>query len=59
MNDLSYEAIAGFTRTWGLIYFFVVFAAVVVYAYLPRNKHKFDEAARVVFRDEENDYDEA
>jgi Cbb3-type cytochrome oxidase, subunit 3 len=43
----TYENFAGFAQTWGLVYFFVIFAAVVVYAMWPRNKKTFEDAARI------------
>jgi cytochrome c oxidase cbb3-type subunit 4 len=46
MNE-TYRQVAEFAQTWGLIYFVAVFLAVVVYAFWPSNKKKFDEASRI------------
>jgi cytochrome c oxidase cbb3-type subunit 4 len=43
----TYKNLAEFAQTWGLVYFVAVFLAVVVYAFWPSNKKKFDEAARM------------
>jgi cytochrome c oxidase cbb3-type subunit 4 len=50
---MTYESLAGFAQTWGLLYFVMIFIGVVIYAYAPKNKSKFEEAARIVLRDEE------
>ena len=44
---MSYEDVAAFSGTFGLIFFMVMFAAVLVYALWPGNKRKFDDAARI------------
>jgi cytochrome c oxidase cbb3-type subunit 4 len=43
---MTYEEVAALAGTVGLIFFIVMFAAVLVYALWPGNKSKFDEAAR-------------
>jgi cytochrome c oxidase cbb3-type subunit 4 len=43
---MQYEKVAEFASTYGLIYFMILFAGVLVYAFWPKNKEKFDEAAR-------------
>ena len=50
---MTYEAMASFAQTWGLIYFALIFLGVVAYAYAPRNRSRFDDAARQVLRDED------
>lgn len=49
----DYQALAQFAATWGLLYFFALFMGVVIYAYWPRNKSKFDAAAQIPLRDDE------
>jgi cytochrome c oxidase cbb3-type subunit 4 len=46
MNE-TYRQVAEFAQTWGLLYFVAVFLAVVVYAFWPSNKKKFDDASRI------------
>ena len=43
----TYTILAQFAQTGGLVYFVLLFAAVVVYALRPRNRARFDEAARI------------
>lgn len=45
--EFSYEEVAAFAQQSGILYFFLLFVAVVVYALWPRNKAKFDRAARM------------
>jgi cytochrome c oxidase cbb3-type subunit 4 len=49
---MDYETFAGFARTYGLIYLTVLFVAVLAYALWPRNKKKFDDAARIPLRED-------
>jgi cytochrome c oxidase cbb3-type subunit IV len=44
---VSYQALSQFAQTGGLVYFGLMFAAVVVYALWPRNRARFDRAARM------------
>ncbi len=47
-----YETLAGFAQTWGLLFFFAVFIGVLVYALWPKNRAKFDAAARMPLNDD-------
>jgi cytochrome c oxidase cbb3-type subunit IV len=47
-----YETLASFAQTWGLLFFFTVFAGVLVYALWPKNGAKFDAAARMPLNDD-------
>ena len=49
---LAYRELAQFAATWGLLYFFALFIGVVIYAYWPRNKAGFDDAAQIPFRED-------
>ena len=51
MNE-SYEAVASFAQTWGLVYFVVLFAVVLAYALWPKNRSRFDEAAHIPLRED-------
>jgi cytochrome c oxidase cbb3-type subunit 4 len=44
---MDYHDVAHFARSWGLLYLFALFIGVVVYAMWPRNREKFDRAARI------------
>ncbi len=48
----SYEFFAQIAQTWGLVYFFVLFIAVLVYALWPSRQKQFDESARVPLRED-------
>ena len=52
MNQ-TYLALAQFAQTWGLAYFVAVFMLVLVYAFWPSNKKKFDDAARMPLREDD------
>ncbi len=49
---ITYASVAQFAQTWGLVYFFVIFVAVLVYALWPSNKRPFDEASRIPLRED-------
>ncbi|WP_181699856.1 cbb3-type cytochrome c oxidase subunit 3 [Chthonobacter albigriseus] len=49
---MDYQALAAFAQQGGTVYFFLLFCAVIVYACWPRNKAKFDDAARIPFRED-------
>jgi len=44
---MDYETVQAFATSWGMIYFIVLFVGICVYAFWPRNKAKFDRAARM------------
>jgi cytochrome c oxidase cbb3-type subunit IV len=47
----SYEFFAQIAQTWGLVYFFVLFVAVLVYALWP-SPETVDESARMPLRED-------
>ena len=48
----TYQALASFAQTWGLVYFVAIFMIVLVYALWPTRKQQFDEAARMPLRED-------
>jgi cytochrome c oxidase cbb3-type subunit 4 len=48
----TYQFLAGFAQTWGLLYFVAVFLAVLVYAFAPSRKGRFDAAARMPLQED-------
>jgi cytochrome c oxidase cbb3-type subunit IV len=48
----TYQFLAGFAQTWGLVYFVGVFLAVLAYALAPSRKGRFDEAARMPLQED-------
>lgn len=53
MMGLDHETLVVLTRSAGLVYFMLLAAGVVVYTFLPRNKKRFDDAARSIIDDED------
>ena len=47
MNPMTYETVSKLAQQGGTIYFVVLFLAACLYAFWPRNKAKFDHAARL------------
>jgi cytochrome c oxidase cbb3-type subunit 4 len=50
---MDYDTLATFARSWGAVYLMVLFLGVVAYALWPRNKAKFDRAARMPLDEDE------
>ena len=48
----TYEYFARIAQTWGLIYFIVLFIAVLAYALWPSRQKQFDESAKVPLRED-------
>ena len=48
----TYAALAHFAQSWGLVYFFVVFVAVVVFVMWPSRKRQYEDAARMPLRED-------
>jgi cytochrome c oxidase cbb3-type subunit IV len=42
---MTYQILAGFAQTGGLLYFVALFVGIAIYAFWPRNRVRFDEAA--------------
>lgn len=51
---MTYESLAAFAQTAGLVYFIAIFAGVCAYALWPGNRAKFDRAARMPLDPEED-----
>ncbi len=48
----TYTALAHFAQSWGLVYFFVVFCAVVIFVMRPSRKKQYEDAARMPLRED-------
>ena len=44
---MTYQFLAGFAQTGGLLYFVALFLGVGLYAFWPRNRSRFDHAAQM------------
>jgi cytochrome c oxidase cbb3-type subunit 4 len=49
---MDFETIAGFSKTWGLVYLVVLFAGVLIYALRPGAKQTFEDAARIPLKED-------
>lgn len=47
---MDYETVASLTRIVGLLFFVTLFIGVVVYAFWPGNKKRFEEDAQIPLR---------
>lgn len=50
---MSYQDIAHFAQTWGLLYAVLIFIAALAYALWPKNQATFDHASRLPLEDDE------
>ena len=48
----TYEWLAEFAELAGTVYFFLFFVGTLVYAFWPKNRARFDEAARMPLRED-------
>lgn len=44
--DIDHDTLVGFAKSWGLFYFIGFSVCVVIYAFWPSNRKKFDNAKR-------------
>jgi cytochrome c oxidase cbb3-type subunit 4 len=49
---MDYATVAGFAKSWGLLYLMILFAGVLAYALWPRNRAKFEDAARIPLKED-------
>jgi cytochrome c oxidase cbb3-type subunit 4 len=49
----TYEAAAHFAQSWGLLYFFLIFVAVVIFVMRPSVKARYEDAARLPIREDD------
>jgi len=49
---MTYDQVASISQVAALLFFIALFVAVLVYAFWPGNKKRFDEAAKLPFEDE-------
>jgi cytochrome c oxidase cbb3-type subunit 4 len=50
--ELDYQTMRTFADSWGLVYMFVVFVAVVAWTLRPGSKKSSDDAARIPFKED-------
>lgn len=49
---MDFETISYFAQTWGLVYLFVLFVGVLIYALRPGSSKKFQDAAQIPFKED-------
>ena len=51
--DIAHETLVWFAKSYGLLYLLGLSAAIVVYAYWPSNKRRFERAAQSILDEED------
>lgn len=49
---MTYQDVSAFAQTYGLLYLFLLFAGLVIYALWPGNRKRFDAAAKIPLRED-------
>ena len=52
--ELNYQDMRTFADSWGLLYMFVVFIAVVIWTFRPSGKAINEDAAQIPFREDQD-----
>jgi cytochrome c oxidase cbb3-type subunit 4 len=53
MERWAYEDVLAFVQSWGAVYFTLMFAVAFTYAWWPKNRRRFDQAAQIPLKDED------
>jgi cytochrome c oxidase cbb3-type subunit 4 len=53
MERWAYEDVLAFAQSWGAVYFSVMFLIAFAYAWWPWNRTRFEDAARIPLKEEE------
>ena len=51
--SVAHDTLVWFSKSFGLLYLIGLSAIVVIYAYWPSNKRRFDQAADAILHDED------
>lgn len=51
--DVSHDALVAFAKSWGLFYLMAFFLCVVVYAFWPANRKRFERAKHSILEEED------
>lgn len=49
---MDYTTLAEFAQTWGLVYMVAIFIGVLIYAFRPSAKKKFERAAHIPLKED-------
>jgi cytochrome c oxidase cbb3-type subunit IV len=50
--DFDYHSMRSFADSWGLVYMFAIFIAIVVWTLRPGGKKSTDDAAQIPFKED-------
>ena len=50
--ELTYQDVSGFAQSWGLVFLVLVFVGAILYAFLPSNKKKYEQASISLLEEE-------
>lgn len=53
MERWAYDDVLAFAQSWGAVYFTLMFVVAFAYAWWPRNRTRFDQAAQIPLKDED------
>jgi len=53
MERWAYEDVLAFAQSWGAVYFSLMFAVAFIYAWWPKNRPRFEQAAQIPLKDED------
>jgi cytochrome c oxidase cbb3-type subunit 4 len=51
--SLDHDTLVWFSKTFGLFYLVALSVVILIYAYWPSNKQRFDQAAKAILQDED------
>ncbi len=49
---MTYQDVSAFAQTYGLLYLFLLFVGMVIYALWPGNRKRFDAAAKIPLQED-------
>jgi cytochrome c oxidase cbb3-type subunit IV len=53
MERWAYEDVLAFAQSWGAVYFILMFLVAFAYAWWPKNRARFEDAAHIPLKDED------
>jgi cytochrome c oxidase cbb3-type subunit IV len=53
MERWAYEDVLAFAQSWAAVYFSLMFLVAFAYAWWPKNRARFEEAARIPLKEED------
>jgi cytochrome c oxidase cbb3-type subunit 4 len=54
--SLDHDILAGFSKSFGLLYLIAMSVGIVIYTFWPSNKKRFDHAAQSILQDEDKPF---